>query len=75
MEEIQFSSFIIKAAEFFFSDHEDLYPFFYYLGLVPAINPFLLREHFKNEISHEPILRLDIIDDWHVAGIRLASRM
>ena len=65
-----------EAAKFFFYD-SDIWPLqnsVYYLGHVHKLDPQVSREAFNSNTIHEHFLH-NIHRDFHLAGIRLTSRI
>jgi hypothetical protein len=68
---------LLEAAKCFFCDSDILWPLHYsafYLGHVPKLDSLVLREALTSTAIHERFLH-NIHGDFHLAGIRLASRI
>jgi hypothetical protein len=68
---------LLEAAKYFFCDSETIWPLQYsafYLGHVPILDPLVSGEAFTSTVTRERFMR-NIHGDFHLAGIRLASRI
>jgi hypothetical protein len=68
---------LLEAAKSFFFDSDALWPLHYstyYLGHVPQLDPIISVEAFANSTIRARFL-FNIHSDFHLAGIRLASRI
>jgi hypothetical protein len=68
---------LLKTAKLFFYDSDIIWPLHYsvyYLGHVPKLDSLVAREAFANTVTCMRFLH-NIHGDFHLAGIRLASRI
>jgi hypothetical protein len=66
-----------EAAKYFFYDSDIIWPLHYsvfYLGHVPKLDLLIAKEAFTNTKTHAQFMH-NIHGDFHIAGIRLASRI
>ena len=67
----------LEAAKCFFCDSEIVWPLHYlafYSGHIPKLNLLVSREAFTSTATREHFMH-NIHGDFHLAGIRLASRI
>ena len=75
--EEEYQSPILTKAKCIFADLSDVWPLHesvYYLGLLPTLEPALLSMTNLSALSCKRLL-YEISADWHLASIRLASRI
>jgi hypothetical protein len=68
---------LLEAAKYFFYDSDVIWPLHYsmfYLGHVPKLESLISKEAFTNTMTRARFLH-NIHGDFHLAGIRLASRI